>query len=703
MHPKEIEEKILSLLRNHGHKSFRPKEIAKRLALFDNTDYRTFREILGQMATDGKIAQIKGGRYTLKRRPKKATGILQISSRGYGIVTLDEDESEVFVRPFDLSTALDGDQVEVSLGRPASGDRRREAVVDRVIVRRHKHTVGTYESYGETGLVTTDDTRFLHDVRIPKGANAGAVSGDKVQVEIVRFDDPDRLPEGKVVELIGRSGEKGVAETALALSLDIPIEFPKEVLTAAEEIPAAIRPEDLEDREDFRAYDVFTIDPADARDFDDAIHVREVDGLFEVGVHIADVAHYVQESSRVDDEAKERGTSVYMVEQVYPMLPERLSNEICSLQPDTDRLTVSCVVRLTSEGEVRDFRLTNSIIRSAARMSYEEAEQLLEGTVDHPLATDIRHAGALAKKLTDARFREGSVDFDTPESRVVLDEEGEPVDIVPRPRLASHRLIEEFMLLANRLVADHMTADGDAGPPFVYRVHESPDRDRIAALSTYVGIFGYELPHDRGSVDVGALNKLLKETRGTPRGAVISMAALRSMAKARYGTKNFGHFGLGFDRYTHFTSPIRRYPDLIVHRLLKRRMQKLPPAVDRGKLEELCKHASEQERKAEEAERESVKLKKARFMQAHIGEQFGAFVTGATPFGVFVEIEQWMVEGLVHVRDMDDFYEYDENQYALIGSRGKKIAVGDAVEVIVVDADEQTREIDFVFAPGQGY
>ncbi len=706
MDPQEIEQELLKLLQNNGHKAFRPKEIARKLGLTDNRDYRRFRDVLARLESEDRIARIKGGRYTFARLPREATGILSVSPRGFGFVRLDEDQSEVFISSSSLLNALHGDRVAVRLLAPAEGDRKRAASVERVIERRCLQTVGTFEQYPSFGLVTSTDLRILPNIRVEPRHYAGAGPGDKVVVSIDRFDDPDAFPEGRILEVLGAEDAPGVADLALALGFGARVHFEPQVIAEAEQIDGTITTGHIANRLDLRDETVFTIDPEDAKDFDDAVHVRDLGGgQVEVGVHIADVSHYVHEGSAIDEEAFLRGTSIYMVERVFPMLPEHLSNEICTLAPQVERLTFSCIMRLNRDGKVLDSRITESVIRSRRRLTYEEAQRLIDGEEpDDEVAQAIRRAAGFAAGLTARRMAAGSVDFETPEVRVLLDEHGKPTAIIRKHRLAAHRLIEEFMLLANRTVSE-VAASRVPEPGFVFRVHGDPDRDRIIALADYVRLFGMELDHRNGKVKSQALNALLDQARGTPQELVVEEAVLRSMAKAHYTPNNAGHFGLGFTHYCHFTSPIRRYPDLLVHRILKACLAgTVRPKEDTvTELSRRSDHCSEMERLADTIGRESIKLKQVEFLRDHIGEQSRGVVTGLANFGAFVELEEWLVEGLVHVRDMNDYYEYDERRLALIGSKGKVIRVGDLVEVVIAEADPETRRVDFVFAPGSGF
>ncbi len=698
----QIRRAILSMLRNNADRAYRPKELAKLLDLRDYEAYQRFWEVLAELEHQHLVARVKGGRYTYERRPYRVEGILRVHPQGYGFVEIEGQEDEdIYISEAHMGTALDGDRVLVGLAAPARGDRRREGEVLKVLERRRKQAVGTFYPRGAFALVVPDDPRLTHDIYVPREAFNGARTGDKVVVSIDRFDDPKASPEGRVLEALGPASDPRVQVLALALSKDVRTGFPEAVLKEAERIPDTIPEREYRRRLDLRDREVFTIDPSDAKDFDDALHLRRLpNGHIEVGVHIADVSYYVQPGSALDEEAYQRGTSVYLVDRVIPMLPEKLSNQVCSLRSGEDKLTYSVLMELTPSAQVVHYQIRETVTHSRQRFTYEEAQAIIDGA-DHPLAESIRLAHKLAQKLRSDRMEAGAIDFDLPEVKVELDEAGHPVRIYRKERLAAHQLIEEFMLLANRLVAETIGNRTEA-PPFVYRIHDRPDAEKIRQLAQYVRVFGYHLAlTEEGTVSSKALNELLQHVKGSPEEPVIEEAALRAMAKARYATQNIGHYGLAFDFYTHFTSPIRRYPDLMVHRLLKQYLKqtKKAAAVDVDELEARCRHCSERERAAEEAERDSVRLKQVQYMQQHVGEQFRGVISSVTNFGVFVELEDVLVEGLVHVRDMgDDYYEYDERRYTLRGLyTGKRYRPGDVVEVVVVRADPATRQIDLRF------
>ncbi len=695
-----IRRDVLRLLKNNGQKLFRPKEISRQLGYSSNREYRLFRDVLSEMEDQGVIGRVKGGRYGYRPRPNRIEGTLRVNPQGFGFVETDVFDDDLFVSEGNMATALDGDRVLVGVAAPARGDRRRECEVIKVLERKRTETVGTFKQTRHFAFVDPDDPRITVDIYVPAESFNGAKDGDKVVVSIDRFEDRKASPEGRVLKVIGPASDPNVRVLSLALSMDVRAEFPPGVEEDAARIPVEIPQSEIDRRLDLRDKRVFTIDPVDAKDFDDAIHIEALPGGdFELGVHIADVSHYVQRGTPIDREAYERGTSTYLVDRVIPMLPEKLSNNVCSLRPDEDKLTYSCIMRVNPKGRVTGYEIRETIIRSKYRFTYEGAQEVIEGKdPENPFAPDLALAAQLASTLTKKRMREGSIDFDMPEVRIVLDENFHPTSILRRDRKESNRLIEEFMLLANQTVARHIGA-GKKAPPFVYRIHDKPDPERIAQLAEYVRAFGYSLKLNKGEVDSGALSKLLEQIKDSPEAPVIEEAALRAMAKAKYSTGNIGHYGLAFDYYTHFTSPIRRYPDLMVHRLLKHYSTGGAP-VNEIELENQAVHCSERERVAADAERESIRLKQVEYIRDHLGERFTGVISGVTKFGIYVELSDILVEGMVHVRDMDDdYYVYDERTYRLMGEHtGRTFKLGKKVDVVVAAANLETRQVDLLLA-----
>jgi len=693
---REIRDEILQLFRNNGKRSFRPKEVANKLGYRNNADYRLCRSLLEELEGEGVIRRIKGNQFGLRPESAQLEGRLMVHPQGYGFVRVDGISEDFFVRSRRMDTALDGDRVRIGLAARKSGDERREAEILEVLERGRKSAVGTFEHSGSFATVTPDDRRLTHDIFVDLDTIGEAQNGDKVQVSIDAFEHRGGAPRGRILKIIGSADDPEIQTIALAMSIGVDIDFRPEVLTEAESIAEAIPADEIARREDFREETVFTIDPADAKDFDDALHLKTLpNGNVEVGIHIADVSHYVAQDSELDKSAFERATSVYLVDRVIPMLPEHLSNTICSLNPQVDRLSFSCVVELDPDAEVVGFRVVEGVIRSAFRLSYEQAQEIILGLKpDHVLSETLARLNKWAKGMRETRFAQGSIDFDIQEVRVELDEQSRPVRIVPRERRDSHKLIEEYMLLANRLIAKRYGADH----PFVFRVHDPPDADRISNLSDYVRAFGHELPHEDGHVSPKVLNNLLRSVAGRPEAAVIEAAALRSMSRARYDTNNHGHYGLAAEHYAHFTSPIRRYPDLLVHRLIKQQLDG-QKRIDVDSLSTQAKHCSEREQVATEAERESIQLKKVEYVLDHLGEEHAGVISGVSRFGVYVELSELLVEGMVHVRDMEgDYYEYDEQTFSLVGRRsGRRYRPGDVVRVLIVSASVEKREIDFEF------
>ena len=577
-----------------------------------------------------------------------------------------------------------------------------EGEIIEVIERSALPVVGVFEKKKNFFVVVPDSRRVTRDIYIPKGKTKGARPGEKVVALVDGWESPTLNPEGHITEVLGKSGEVGAEMTAVAREFQLPLHFPREVLGELESIPHTIPKEEVRRRLDLRDLLCVTIDPEDAKDFDDAVSLEPLpDGNFRLGVHIADVSHYVREGTALDKEAVKRGTSVYLADEVIPMLPEKLSNDICSLRPGEDRLTYSALMEVTPRGTVKSYRIERTVIRSKRRFSYEEVQEIITARKGD-FAETIAQMHSLSQTLLKKRIKEGSIDFESVETKFRFDEKGKPVEIIKKVRLDAHRLIEEFMLLANQVVAQHigLARREDHLRPFVYRVHDQPDPDKLKDLASFVEHLGYRL-HLQGGVTSRALQKLLNDVKAKEEENVINEVAIRSMAKAVYSETNIGHFGLGFRYYTHFTSPIRRYPDLLVHRLLDEYANNMPHRRREQLLEtlpDICRHASERERVASDAERASVKVMQVEYMRRHVGDVFHAIISGVTNFGMFVEIADLLVEGLIRVRDLeDDYYVFDEKHYSLIGRRTKKrYRLGDKVSVKVIRVDPEEREIDFM-------
>ena len=641
-----------------------------------------------------------------KKNKEMVVGTFIANARGFGFVQVEGQDEDIFISEDYVHGAFHSDTVEVEL-LPETSGKRREGRIRNILVRGMDEIVGTYQGEKNFGFVIPDNNRIASDIFIPIEHNGKAVTGDKVIVKITDFGNAAlrKKPEGKVKEIIGNINDPGVDIMSIVKGYDIPSEFPEKVLNQANKCPDQISEADMFGRTDLRDVVMVTIDSEDAKDLDDAVSLTiDEEGLFHLGVHIADVTNYVQENSALDREALKRGTSVYLVDRVIPMLPHRLSNGICSLNHGEDRLALSCLMTIDKNGGIVDHDIVESVINVNERMSYTSVAKILEDKDEEEtekykeLVPMFKDMEKLSKILRKKREKKGAIDFDFPETKIILDAEGNPVDIVPRPRNVATKLIEDFMLAANQTVAEHFFF---MESPFVYRIHEQPDPQKIATLQTFVSNFGH---HIRTRKDVGVkpkeLQKLLKDIEGSKEEAVVCRMTLRSMMQAKYSTECTGHFGLAFDYYCHFTSPIRRYPDLQIHRIIKDhlrgRMNEAKAAHYEEILEEVAKHSSETERRAEEAERETDKLKKAQYMENHIGEVFDGIVSGVTAWGMFVELDN-SCEGMIRAVNMtDDFYIYDENAMKLVGERfGKEYCLGQKVTIRVVGADRLTKTIDF--------
>ncbi len=663
--------------------------------------------VMDALEAEGKVHVSQKGKY-LKGAGRTLRGVYQAHPRGFGFVTIEGETDDIFIPEKETNGALHGDTVEILLTASPEG-KRKEGKIVKIAERGTAKIVGLYQvAKGKHyGFVIPDNQRFLQDIFVPEERAKGAVDGHKVVVELTSYGSDNAKPEGKIVEILGHVNDPGVDIMSIVKSYDLPVEFPEKVMNQAERVPEEVSDADMAGRKDLREWVMVTIDGEDAKDLDDAVSLtRTEDGKnWILGVHIADVANYVQERSALDREALHRGTSVYLADRVIPMLPHRLSNGICSLNASVDRLAMSCIMTVDAKGDVIDHEICESVIRVNERMSYTSVKKILE---DHDEEETTRYIDLvpmfeemeqLAGILRNRRHQRGSIDFDFPESKIMLDEEGHPMEIRSYDRNVATKIIEDFMLLANETVAEEYYW---REIPFVYRVHETPDEDKIKKLAILINNFGYSL-HISDEVRPGQIQKLLAKIQGTPQETMISRLALRSMKQARYTPENDGHFGLAARYYTHFTSPIRRYPDLQIHRIIKDdlrgRMNEKKMEHYQTILPEVTRQASETERRAEEAERETIRLKKAEYMEAHIGEVFEGVISGITNWGIYVELSN-TIEGLVHVANMyDDHYDYYEDRYEMVGEHtGKTYKLGETVYVRVIDADCLTRTIDFEMA-----
>ncbi len=696
---------IESLLGESQGRGMTFKQITRKLGVKKKEDIKRAGDYLDQLEEQEKIKQLGSGQYVSNRPHDNVKGALSgkvdhVSSR-FAYVKIDdsEEELEVYVKAQDLGSAVHGDRVKVVPFASRHGEHPEGKVVE-VLQRNRNRFVGKIEVSKNYAFVVADFRKIHQDFFVyPEHIN-GARTGDKVIVEVTSWAEHDKKPEAKVVEILGKAGENEAEIHSIMAEFDLPFRFPEIVERQAQEMPEEISQRQLAGRADFRNVTTFTIDPEDAKDFDDALSFRKLDnGNYEVGVHIADVTHYVQPNSILDQEAFDRATSVYLVDRTIPMLPERLSNNLCSLRPNEDKLTFAAVFEMDGKGKAIKEWFGRTVIHSDRRFSYEEAQEVIEtGRGDY--AEEITLLNDLAKKLRKQRFAKGAVNFETTEVKFKLDAQGRPLAVIPKIRKDAHKLIEEFMLLANRQVATFIWGHkkGKEKNTFVYRIHDFPDPEKVKDFALFAKQFGHKMNVDEQSIS-RSLNKLMEEIEGKPEQNVLEQLAIRTMAKAKYSTEGKGHFGLAFQHYTHFTSPIRRYPDMMVHRLLQHYLDEGKP-VSKTEYEEKCVHSSEREKRAADAERASIKYKQVEFMTLAEKKVYEGLISGVTEWGIYVEIIETKCEGMIRMADLtDDYYEFDEKRYRIIGRRNKKMyTLGDRITVKVKKTDIDKRLIDLVFA-----
>lgn len=701
---KELFEKrkkiICELIEDDMYVPMKEKELASFMQV-SKADRDAFREVLDSLLAEGKIQLTSKGKF-IKPDEHFLVGTFIGNARGFGFVEIEGREEDLYVPESMVNNAFHLDKVQVEL-LPGKRGKRQEAVVRKILEHGTKQIVGTYEQSSSFGFVVPDNGKLSSDIFIPKERSKGAVDGHKVVVELTSYGDDKHKPEGKIVEILGHMNDPGVDIMSIIRGYDLPVAFGEKVLNQAERIPEEVSEADMAGRRDLRDVRMVTIDGEDAKDLDDAVSLSKEDDVYHLGVHIADVSNYVQENSALDREALERGTSVYLVDRVIPMLPHRLSNGICSLNQGVDRLALSCLMTIDDKGNVTDYEIVESVIRVERRMSYTSVKKILE---DHDEAECREYEtlvpmfslmAELASILREKRHKRGSVDFDFPESKIVLDKEGHPLEIKPYERNVATKIIEDFMLIANETVAQHFYW---MEMPFVYRTHDNPDSEKIMKLATLLGNFGYHIKMSREEIHPKEIQKLLDKIEGTAEETLISRLTLRSMKQAKYTVECSGHFGLACRFYCHFTSPIRRYPDLQIHRIIKEqlrgRLKENRIEHYQNKLPEVANHSSKMERRAEEAERETDKLKKAEYMESHIGEVFEGIISGITSWGVYVELPS-TIEGMIHVSKLPgDYYYYDESAYEMVGQdTGKKYRLGEKIKVCVDGVERLTRTIDF--------
>lgn len=702
---KQLYAAIDEYISNQGNKTFNYKQVAHAIGVNTPAASKAVAMRLAELEFDGEIIETAPGKYRAPNRGTVAIGTFSRRSNGKNSVILEGDDEAIFVAEKNSLHALNGDKVKVLVAAHRKG-MEPECKVIEILEPNEQVFVGTLKVEKSYATLSTDSKFLATDIFIPKNKLHGGKTGDKVVAIITDWHDDDKNPTGEVVDILGKDGENTTEMHAILAEFGLPYRYPEAVEKAADKIGAGITPEEVANRLDMRDVVTFTIDPRDAKDFDDALSLRKLpNGNWEAGVHIADVTHYVHPDSIIDKEAQRRATSVYLVDRVVPMLPEHLSNGICSLRPDEEKLTFSCLFELDKDANVVKSKICRTVIKSNRRFTYEEAQDVIEtGKGDY--AEEILTLDRFAKILRKRRFEHGSVEFDREEVRFDIDKDGHPVSVYFKVSKDSNKLIEEFMLLANRTVAEFVGKPKDKKKPkaFVYRIHDQPEATRLQDLANLARNFGYRIKTTGSAKEINkSINKMLADIKGKPEENLLSILAIRSMAKAIYSTDNIGHYGLGFDYYTHFTSPIRRFPDMMVHRLLARYLDG-GRSVNHDRLEEQCKHSSSQEQLAANAERASIKYKQVEFLADRLGEIYDGIISGVTEWGLYVELNENKCEGLVPIRDLaDDYYDFDERNYCLVGRKTHtRYSLGDRVKVQVARANIEKKMVDFALLDDKG-
>jgi len=713
LNKRDVADALQALFQAHPGETLSFKQIFKTLKFTTHPVKMLAIDVMEEMAWDDYLSKVGDSAYKLNLKTQVQEGTFIRKANGKNSFQPDDGGKPVFVAERNSMFALNGDRVKVAY-MARRQNHIKEAVVTEILERKHDQAVGILQVEKDFAFLNTEGNIFVHDILIPKKKLKGGKTGEKAVVKITQWPSAEsKNIVGEVIDVLGKQGENNVEMHAILAQYGLPYKYPKRVEDAALKINAEITDEEIARREDFRDVFTCTIDPKDAKDFDDALSIRKKDKYWEVGVHIADVSHYVTEGSIIDREAEERATSVYLVDRTIPMLPERLCNFICSLRPDEEKLCYSVIFVLDEEANIKDWHLAHTVIKSNRRYAYEEVQEILEGK-DGDYAEELRLLDKMAKKLRERRFKNGAVKFDREELHFDIDEDGKPTRCYFKKSTDATQLIEEFMLLANRTVAEFIGKAGhsgksgkagDAGKPtkgktFVYRIHDQPDPQKLEGLRTALAPFGYKVKTSgtKGAISKN-LNKLMEEAQGEREQKLVETLTLRAMMKAKYSTHNIGHYGLAFDYYTHFTSPIRRYPDTMVHRLLTR-YQDGGRSANQDHYEELCEHCSQMEQTAQNAERDSIKYKMVEFMADKVGMEFDAHISGVQSYGIYCEIDENHCEGLVGMHDLDgDYYEFDERNYCLVGRRHhQKYQLGDAIRIKVARANIEKRQLDFILA-----
>lgn len=687
-------DEVLKVLTNEPNKPLNYKQIGSKIPYIS---YKEVNHVLDMMVRDGKITQPDRGKYMLEQtNVDEVIGTLDFNSRGDAYLVVENVEDDIKIKAGDTLDAFDGDEVAVKL-KYTRGKTKPRAFVTCVITRARETYVGTVSAGGNAFFIIPDGNKMHTDFFVPKERINGATDGDKVIFKYRDWPAKAKNPYATVVDVLGRSGENTAEMHAIVAEFGFDTKFDDAVEYAADEFPKEISEKEIAKREDFRKITTFTIDPADAKDFDDALSFQTLpNGNVEIGVHIADVSHYVTPGDTIDNEAVQRATSVYLVDRTIPMLPERLSNGLCSLRPHEESLTFSAIFELDAKGNVQKYRFAKTVIYSDHRFAYEDAQEVIENKAGK-YAKELETMNDIALNLRNARYKNGAINFETTEFRFVLDEQGTPTSVIPKVRKDAHKMIEEYMLLANKYVAMHLYTKNDK-MPLPYRVHEEPSEEKITEFATTAAEFGFQIDTSSYKAYSNSINEMVAKIEGTLEGDILQPLAIRSMEKAYYTSKKIGHFGLAFEHYAHFTSPIRRYPDLITHRMLQDYLTKRK-SFDYGDVEKMASHSSKQEQKATQAERASTKYKQVEYMASFKGEEFDGIISGVTDWGIFVEILENKCEGMVRLRDMKgDHYTFLPEKKKVIGERTKKsYSMGQRVRIRVKNTDLAKRNIDFVF------
>lgn len=701
-----LEHNILKEYANSPFSAFNYKQIAKRLGVLDKGGKILIKEIVDSLFKKKILVESKRGKFQISprfissfgRNNANSTGIVDMQPTGKAYIINDEGGDDVFIKSNNTKDALNGDKVKFSIFPKRKG-RKLEGQVLEVIERAKTKFVGTVEISKNYGFVVPDDLKIPVDFFIPKESLNKAKDGQKVIAELVEWPEHARNPFGKIIQVLGNPGEHKVEIASIVYDYDFESEFPAHVEAEADKINNEVDPAEIKKRKDLRDTFTITIDPFDAKDFDDAISLKKIkDNLWEVGIHIADVSHFVRPGSAIEKEAYKRATSIYLVDRVIPMLPEKLSNQVCSLRPHEEKLTFSAIFTMNDQAQIKSEWFGRTVIKSDHRYTYEDAQEIIEGK-DGPYAEEILKFHDLSSKLRAERFNKGSIKFNSVEVKFKLDEESNPIGVYVKEQKEAHMLIEDFMLLANRKVAEFIGkgTEKKKSKTFVYRIHDEPDPEKLSTFANFVSKLGYQMKINSQKDIVNSYNQLFKDIEGKGEKNMIETIAIRTMAKARYSTENIGHYGLSFPHYSHFTSPIRRYPDLMVHRMLQHYLEN-GNSLLASEYEEKCKHASQMERNAIEAERASIKYMQAVFMSDKVGQEFEGLISGVSKWGIYVVLEGNKVEGMVRMADMkDDFYYLDEENYQVLGQKhGRSYKLGDKVSIQVKGINIQKKQIDFV-------